>query len=395
MFRPKLSDYKKTDGTRQLNIEIRMGTSRSYYPTGLYLKKGEWDIRNQTATGNDAKAMKINRVVRNTINELEDVYLDMLTTDRGSITPRRIKEKLLFKSMTSVVEYIEGTIIPKHKAVSTRYGYQGLANHIKRFDRNATFEDITCDWVDRFKSSLSKRLSRNSVNTTLTRLKSVINSAERSEVYRWRTHPFSDIVMRNEKKVGEYLTREQLQQLEQYTTTDMQKRQAVDFWLAMYYAHGARFGDALNFQWAGVKDGVLTYRMAKVQDSSSTPVVTVPIHDKLQRILNRYYVEGRKYVFPYMDERLSIGNKQRFDKEKNYLNLKIRKQLKEVAREIGVEKLTAHMARRSFANHLREEGADIHSIQTLMNHSSSNTTSGYMGGGISDYQQSMLKKVYV
>lgn len=382
-YRPEVQYIRVKDSMAQVHISIESTFDRCRLPTGIYVQANKWDAASRKLIGSDKKTMKINNILHSIIKKLDDLHLDMLFEEPQAVSAKALMKKYKFNNHKKVVEYILEEIIPSTKSTSSRNGYDILADRIRRFDKEINFVDINTHWIMKFHHYLTKMgLKRNSVNVYMARLKATLNHAERNNVVKYNPHPFSAVVLRKETPEVHYLTKEEVERLEAYRTTDLSKKLAVDFWLAMYYAHGSRFGDALNFQWDDIKGDVLTYRMAKVANSSTTPTVKIPIHDKLRSLIEQYRGHGKsKFIFPLLPYNASITfNKERFDKEKGRISTRIRKQWDGIAEELGFEKLNAHMARRSFANHVRDAGADLYSIKGLMNHSSEAVTQMYLRG---------------
>jgi integrase len=103
--------------------------------------------------------------------------------------------------------------------------------------------------------------------------------------------------------------------------------------------------------------------------------ISVKIHPRLQHILDQY--KGKGIIFPFLSD--IPEDPEEFLKAVDSQNVIVNRNLKVLAGicEIG-KKLTFHMARHSFAQHLKKNKADIYTIQESLGHSDIRTTQIYL-----------------
>jgi integrase len=119
---------------------------------------------------------------------------------------------------------------------------------------------------------------------------------------------------------------------------------------------------------------------------------SVKIHGRLQAIIDQYPGDS-EFLFPYIKE-LPAGKKE-YIKKLDSLNVVVNRNLKIVADLAGIEKeLTFHIARHTFAFHLKKKTDSIHVIKDSLGHSRSNTTEQYLQALDDEYLDKEMDKLY-
>ncbi len=139
--------------------------------------------------------------------------------------------------------------------------------------------------------------------------------------------------------------------------------------IVLLYASGLRSSEMLNMTFNNIN---FIDRTIKVLGKGSKERV-VPIAEEAFRLLEKYILETRtrnggnlsKYVF--VSDRTG----------KPYTRMYLYKILQKHIERAGITHLSAHVLRHSFASHLLDNGADLRTIQTLLGHSSMETTDIY------------------
>lgn len=101
------------------------------------------------------------------------------------------------------------------------------------------------------------------------------------------------------------------------------------------------------------------------------------------------------YIFPLLR---GLDKKQyeprRWAKLLDAKNSILRKELMAIAAEIGVEKLSMHVARHTFANLARQATGDIYLVSDALDHSSVRITEGYFSDAEPEENDELVRKIF-
>jgi len=140
--------------------------------------------------------------------------------------------------------------------------------------------------------------------------------------------------------------------------------------LELLYGTGIRRGEccALDVQDVDLSHQVLCVRRGKGQRDR-----LLPIGETLGDVLNDWLQRGRPHLVRRDGETaLFVSFLGRRLSAPAVVNL-----VRERAQQAGIEKLTPHALRRTFATHLVERGADVRHVQMLLGHQNVDTTQAY------------------
>ena len=162
------------------------------------------------------------------------------------------------------------------------------------------------------------------------------------------------------KKLPDVPSREEVQQL--LSAVQSIKHRTI---LATAYGAGLRISEALHLQVQDIDSKRMVIHIRGAKQAKDRFVLLSP---QLLAALRRYWVEVKPlgpHLFPSRSGRpISIDV--------------IRRVLKATLRDIGLNKrMTLHSLRHGFATHLLEDGTDIRVIQSLLGHSTIQTTAHY------------------
>lgn len=139
--------------------------------------------------------------------------------------------------------------------------------------------------------------------------------------------------------------------------------------LELLYATGMRVSELVSLDGGDVNldDDVVVCR------GKGDKQRQIPFGQKALDALLRYQAEGRPHL---------LGKRQGDALFLNHHGDRLTRQgfwliIKAYARQAGIEKITPHTLRHSFATHLLSNGADLRSVQELLGHSSISTTQVY------------------
>lgn len=261
-------------------------------------------------------------------------------------------------------------------------------------------KDITIIHIDNYKSHLlGKGMLNSSVNTNMTRIKTLVSKAYTNEII--PADPFRKTKRLKELPSNKHkLTDEQIKILESANPPLDDKVNwkalAKNMYLLSFYNAGIRVADLLQLRVGNIKNGRLEYEMDKTGFKKS-----ISLNQKSRSILDLYIGPDSKptdYIFPVLDSSAPYALAVTHDeKRKAPLELRetlfkqissksflVNKALKALALDIGLPSdISFHTARHSFADKARRAMKDskrvsITDIQTALGHKDLATTQRYI-----------------
>jgi integrase len=185
----------------------------------------------------------------------------------------------------------------------------------------------------------------------------------------------------------EKLTDAEVKAIEDLSLKQGPVNDARNLWLFSYYCKGNRFETCITCRRDMITSGRILFRTNK-----GNKYVSVKIHSRLQAIIDQYAGDG-PFLFPYVKE--IPMSKEGYIKMIDSLNVIVNRNLKTVAALAGISKaLTFHIARHTFAFHLKKKTDNIHVIKDSLGHSRSNTTEIYLQALDDEYLDNELDKLY-
>lgn len=183
----------------------------------------------------------------------------------------------------------------------------------------------------------------------------------------------------------EKLTEEELKAIEDLPLKPGPVNDARNLFLFSYYCKGNRFENCIMFRRSDIVDGRAMFKTNK-----GNKYISVKIHARLQAIIDFY--PDSEFLFPYV--KVMPAGKW-YKKMIDSLNVIVNRNLKIVAQLARISKLlTFHIARHTFAYHLKKKTDSMHVIQDSLGHSKSSTTEVYMKALDDEYLDRELDKLY-
>lgn len=138
---------------------------------------------------------------------------------------------------------------------------------------------------------------------------------------------------------------------------------------ALCYLMGARVSEVLTLETTDIKDTVILLRPSKTKTKSTKQV---QITDSIRQVLENYTAMPESgYLF-------SKGRRG-VKKQGHLTRSSAHNALKKAAEECGIEGVSTHSFRRSFATHLTDMGLPMSQVKDLLGHKDITTTARYVG----------------
>jgi site-specific recombinase XerD len=312
-----------------------------------------------------------------------DEVVDRLKYEKKHIDHKSISDYFLVSHLFDIglVAYVRNVKEQKTKQVSlskeTPLKYEQLAVKLENYIRDTYrvmdidikkvdhsfiigFDTYLCSIVS---SQFNKPLSKTTINKTHGFFRTVLNQAYDEDYINIK--PYSRFKLKKADSVIRYLTKEELNRLENLDLSNYPKLdRARDLFLFTVYT-GLRYGDTQRITTDNLKDvnGVLFYFL-DAQEKTQNPVEN-PVYPKAKLLIDKYSDSAERLIESRLMPKMS--------------NPVLNGCLKEVAEKAGInQKLYHHMARHTCATTiLLENGVPIEMVKEFLGHKNISSTMVY------------------
>lgn len=375
--------YKSKDNTYPVIVRMRHLTQVRELATGWKVEEKYWKGKEVSAKHPDA--MVINGRLSELLSQAKNYYAQC------QLQGRRIDLKLFGtgRHTHSFVGYLK-TREAHYKDKQMVIMWRKVARLAKEltacFGREMYFEDITGDALRKYDAYLVN--AQNNETTRHKKFKMLREFFETaiSEGMAMAPNPFRSYKINVIPVKKEKLSLAEFKALEDLKLKPGALKLARDLFLFSYYAKGARFENCVTLRCDEVRDGRINFRTNK-----GKKYLSVKIHDRLQVLMDQY--KGGKFVFPYITEIKT--DPVEYVAQIGTLNATVNRNLKKVAALAGIRKpVSFHIARHTFAFHLKHTSDNIHVIKDALGHSDSRTTEIYLENLDDEVLDKEMDKLY-
>ena len=172
----------------------------------------------------------------------------------------------------------------------------------------------------------------------------------------------------------QYLTLEQLKQLEGFRPGNARTRDFIEIFLFCFYCCGMRISDAITLEWDNVDEENLRIIKRQVK-TRLTPRVPIYMHPAALAILDRWRGRNRRFVFNFLEAGFDLSDDEALYRRRISVTRTVNTSLKRVGEKLGFPfPLTTHKQRHTFAVLAINNGMPIYTLSALMGHSTIKTT---------------------
>ncbi len=375
-------DAPKKDGSFPIIIKLRNGKSQKIHPIGYSVKENHFiDKEGNWVDGKrNPDAAIINALIIKKVAELNlQIVSEQFNPNHSSesFEPSQTKTEIFYDMIAN-----EQSKYEQRNQVIAWTRTRARLNNLKDAwnDKKVTTAEISKYWVDLY---ITKRLSLSKSPNTIKKDLSFFSSILSNSNYKLDKDYFK-LAQKTIQKMPvnkERLSHLEIEKMEKailFGNEDL----ARDIFLFMYYCQGMRIANAIEFKRENIKkDGMIRYQMGK-----GHKWMEILIRPALQKIIDKYYNAVTPYLFPllkidYPAKPKDFSETEMKIKAIDSQSTLIRTWLKRVGYICGISvKISPHIARHTFAQHLKQSGADPFTSQEAMGHSDVRTTQYYMEG---------------
>lgn len=397
-FHFTLDSYVQADGTQKIMLRITQNRTHKYVQVGYSVKAQDWNKEKKEVRKSHKLAAQINMAMQAKLLEVQKEYLKGRAESRpvtAGELQRKLKKEILGDSFINFArKRILNMPSPKTQDMQTAV-INKLVEYLK--GKDLIFPEVNYDFLKAYERHL-KNIGNgtNTIHANMKTLRAIYNEAIRGRHYR-PSDPVSPFHEYKAKKVKSKRTRLKLEDIIRIENLvvrpGIRRYDAKNAFLFSYYTQGMRVGDLLQLRWRDIKGQYIYYEAGKTEKARPRKLI-----QKALAILDYYRKPNQKpddYIFPFLQ-----GKSQRTHTAKEWSDLIdaknaiIRKELMDIAHELGFEKLSMHVARHSFANIARQITGDIHIISDALDHSSIAITEGYFADAEPEENDELVRKVF-
>ena len=355
-------DHRRADGTYPLMLQAFLGGHRVRIRMDLYLRAEEWDDARQSARvpKDREKEARVNAIVAKYRGRVEEMFYEARMSG-VALSPQSFAEELDNKpALDSLAEFVEKEIEKERadKEPSTVKQYVSMLGHLRAFRHDATFPDISFEFVQEFDRHMRRRkVGDNARAKYHTVLRKFILLAQRKR--RRVPNPYEQFKVRSVPVDRVWLTVEEVDALVRlYRSGELgdQLQRALRQFLFQVVA-SVRVSDIHLLRRGDIEGDMLVLMPKKTRRQRK--IVKIPLSDFARQLI----AEG--------------GGKGDFlfdapaDQTVNY-------RLKEIAVIAGIKKrLTTHVGRHTFGFLYLLMGGKVEELREIMGHSKLETTMVY------------------
>jgi integrase/recombinase XerD len=328
-------------GKQSVYIRINDGDLRVFKAAKIKVKKADWSDKGLVKQQNPDAAL-YNSLIKKLIHESEANFADTYHK------PVKKKDEDFFA-------YYERSLkaFARSRKMHTVKGYQRDIAKLKSFRSSFRLSEINLEFLQKYQDFLNEQgLETNTVWSYFKFLKMMIHKAKKEELI--DKNPFDQFDKPAYKdRMKTFLTEQELETVDRFALhpkTSEQLRFSANWFLIGCYT-GLRYSDQNSFSKA---KNIVGDRFIKETDKTGS-IVSMPVSDRLKKLFERVGYSN-----------LNISN-QRYNTN-----------LKSIVSKCKIEKkVSAHIARHTFATLCASKGVSIEVCAKLLGHSSTKITSIY------------------
>lgn len=375
-------DKLNKKGLAPVHFRIIKDRKISYISSGIMLPEDNWDFKQNNIKSKHRNSKRLNSFLSNKFTELQDQVFEHETILK-SLTGRQLRDKIYGKKPTDFIIFAD-KIVEGYNTDDKFRTYNKNKSTIAKLKKylngvNISFNDVTPEFLAKYETHL-KDIYNNSINTIHKDLKffrKIFNDAYRQDIIEHHIIPFNKFKLKTEKTERYYLTEEELLQIENYKPTPGTRLELhKDMFVFAAYTGGVRVSDMLQIQWQHF-DGInINFTIKKTSSQ-----ISIKVPNKALELIDKYKPDKpdkNAFLFPMLTKEIDINNIKEVDKAISSATAYINKNLKIIAKKVGIEKtLSFHISRHTWATRALRKGISIDKVSKIMGHSAIKETQIY------------------
>lgn len=370
-------DRESVSSLYRVRIRVIYQRQVKEYNTGKELSEDDWnELPKSKKPGlrsiRDDIQSSFNNIV-NSVKELNDGFsFDALNLRLGIGTTSTFNN--VFQTRVDVLnnEGRIGTAINYSYALKAAESFAG---------KNIQINTITVSWLKRLESFLrEKGKSYTTIGMYMRAIRSIIGILKKAGVIKESAYPFGqgryEIPEGSGRKIA--LSLSQVGQIVNYSDNFGKTPIYRDLWVFSYLCNGINIADLLQLKFSNISDGEIYWIRKKTERTSKKKQeIRAILLPEMQTIIDKHGnpPEANNYIFPFLKGGESDERRREIVMD---ITKRINRKMKNIAKKIGIDKISTYTARHSFSTILKYSGASTEYIKEQLGHSSIDVTENYL-----------------
>ncbi|WP_179944160.1 site-specific integrase [Nonlabens tegetincola] len=352
-------DYKRSDGTCKLYLELYSTGDRKRLPLDIYIKPEHWNAKSQLISKKCEHSVDLNLILDQVKSKANKIIVNYRLSEQ-TFTASDVLDAITNPNARVCFNVFAMEHLNNNRELYTHGTYKAhksVLKKIKEFQNPLYFNQINNDWVNSFKKwcvKAPRKNNKNTIESNIKTFKKYIGEAENKGIYIGISH--KDIKVQSVKNRITYHTTEEINKLNEYYHSSFipkHRKVALQKYLFSCFT-GLRASDLWTINADNIIEGVLAFTAKKAPN----PFVRIKLC---------------KAALSFID----------VDKHELWIETittqKTNQYLKDVARECGIKKnIHLHVARHTFATQYLVNGGNVAKLQKLLGHSNIKQTIKYV-----------------
>jgi integrase len=375
-------DKTNKKGEAPINFRIIKNRRISYITSGIMIPIENWDEKNIRIKGKHPHSGRLNSLLTNKFNEIQDHVLALKTYSQIQ-TSRQIKTKVFGDKPVDFFQY-SSVALERYKnsgKIGTYDNFYSTYHKLKEFMKSGSlaFSEIDPKFLIGFETFLrvTKSNSINTINKDMRFIRNIFNQAINEDKIGYELNPFKKYKLKTEKTSRSFLTEDELKLIEDYPCTKGTKMDIHrDMFIFASFSGGLRISDMLKLRWKDF-DGSHIHCIIK----KTGVQLSIKVPNKGLTILEKYKIKPLNkngFIFPLLNPNLNLESPEDLDHAISKASAYVNKNLKLITNTLELEKkVSFHCSRHSFAVMALRKGVSIDKVSKLLAHAALRETQIY------------------
>lgn len=406
-----LESRKKNGKLIVVNVPIRMrvvySSKRIDFTTGYRIDVVKWDadkhrVKNNCTNKLKQSASDINSGLDKFSADIQTLFKEYEI--KGIIpTPKQLKDSFNKKLKKGIIDIsLKNSLITYFDefieegtpswAESTREKFITIRNHLKKFDKDLTFDALTLERLSDFVNYLLKvNLRNNTIHKQMTRVKTFLRwGVEKGYNYNSAFESFKHKLKTTPKKVV-FLSWDELKQLREYKIPETKQylERVRDVFLFQCFT-GLRYSDVYNLKRSDIKGNQIEITTIKTADS-----LIIELNNYSQEILDKYKdmpFKNNKVLLVISNQRMNdyikeLAQLAGLDEPVRETYYKRNRRIDDIAPKYAM--LSTHAGRRTFICNSLAMGIPAQTVMKWTGHSDYHAMKPYIDIADKDREEAM------